>query len=63
MKSLPTSLSQREELPLLGYIFPAAQAGKRGTCLREAPPCGTKAGARISNDDVNSTLRPLIITQ
>ena len=37
MKSLPTSLSQREELPLLGYIFPAAQAGKRGDLPARSP--------------------------
>jgi hypothetical protein len=30
VKSLSTSLSHREEFPLFGYLFPAAQAGKRG---------------------------------
>jgi len=29
-KFLLTSLYRREELPLFGYLFPAAQAGKRG---------------------------------
>jgi hypothetical protein len=29
-KSLLTSLYKREELPLFGYLFPAAQVGKRG---------------------------------
>ncbi len=54
MKSLPTSLFQRKELPLFDKWFDLL------TILSLSKERGE---GRFANDDVNSVLKPLIITQ
>jgi hypothetical protein len=59
-KSLLPSLFKREELPSLAIFSLPHRQARGATCLREAPPCGAKAGGRFSNAYVDSILRPLI---
>jgi len=49
-KSLLTSPAYRQAGFAKGGIIPLWQRG--ATCLREAPPCGTKAGGRFSENYV-----------